>query len=119
MGDLEQLLRRELKLHELLSRNIRVLEDDIDRPWEHSANNKRRLMELKIRRYRKILGELEYLAPWTAGRVESDKNRELVARNAFMAKYSHIIECPFPPYPSSDDSSSDEIQPIRQRRTSR
>ena len=116
MGDTAELVQQELKLHELLVNMIRNLEDDTDRPWESAAGRKRQLMEKQIRRYKMILQELEYLAPWTAGREGSDKNRELVARKAFMRKHSHIITCPYPPYPSSDDSSSDDAQTPRQMR---
>ena len=116
MSDSAKLVQLEHKLHEILLKMIRNLEADIDRP----SIAKRQHREEQIRRYKKYLQQLEYIAPWTAGGdVSSQHDHELVARRAFMNKHHHFIECPFPPYPTSDDSSSDEEPPRRMRHTTR
>ena len=120
MGDSANLIQLEHKLHEVLLKFIQCLEDEERyRPWEYEAARKRQLVEKKIRRFKKILHELEYLAPWTAGREASDHNRELAARKEFMRTHSHFIECPYLTYPSSDSSSDDDAAPRRMRHTSR
>ena len=120
MDDSANLVHQEYKLHEVLSRIIQNLEDnERHRPWEFEAEKKRQLVEKKIRRLRAILQELEYLAPWTAGRDMPDPNRAIAARQEFMGRHSHFINDPFLPYPSSDSSSDEDDIPRRIRHTTR
>ena len=121
MSDTAELVRLEHKLRAILLQMIPKLEADVDRPWEvYQAAKKRDLRERQIKRFKKYLQELEFLATWTAGGDgASQHHHELAARRTFMAKHYHFIECPFPPYPTSDDSSSDEEPPRRVRHTSR
>ena len=118
LRSLDPLTQKEFKLHAILMGNIRDHEERKNGPWEYDPAEKTRLMERRIRRLRRILAQLESLAPWTVlGRSNTAPGRPGAApgqttpisvRQQFVNQHYHFVEDPFPTYPSTDSSSSDE-----------
>ena len=108
--------QKEFKLHAILMGLIRESEERKDGPWEYEAAEKKALMERRIRRLKRILTQLETVAPWTVlgqsdtapGMSRSGQMTPISVREKFVNQHYHYVEDPFLAYPSTDSSSSDE-----------
>ena len=109
LRNLDPLTQKEFKLRSILIEIIRIQEERKNGPWEYAAAEKRYLTERRIRRLRRILSQLESLAPWTVhGWTGSGGTTPLSVRQQFIDMHYHYVEDPFLPYPSTDSSSSNE-----------